>query len=58
MRCTGRRQFDDEKDVMEITNEKCAEAEILARSIFDETSDKEDQKTVLRNVINTLIEKL
>jgi len=59
MKYTGRYSpTEDDYDVMEVTNAKCKKAEKLARKIEAETENEEDRKVVLRNVINTLIEKL
>lgn len=58
MRFTGRKSIEDEYDVDDITNKYCEQIDDIAENIACDTKNKEDEKVVLKNVIQTLVEKL
>jgi hypothetical protein len=58
MRFTGRKSIEDEYDVDDITNEYCEQTERMVESIVCDTRNQEDEKIVLKNVIQTLVDTL
>jgi hypothetical protein len=58
MRFTGRKSIEDEYDVDDIINEYCEQIERMLESIACDTRNQEDEKIVLKNVIQTLVDTL